>query len=243
MDEHDGVLRHSELAKVESASDPLIDAIGYFESLRPTSPAYGDEQFVAWVAREGRVHGSASELLSPEQITALAGRIRAAALAKQSGLQLVDQLPDHMAVRPAWPVSSAVVELAKRRQAVVVDLAIAAGGGRELWEVECEGAVAVPSTLPRGEYLALTVFGDSMDPLLHSGDMILVRRGDELKSGSVVVMHDAGAGYIVKKVGRVEPRSVELLSINPSYPGRRVRRARGAVLGTVLLRWCSHAVT
>jgi SOS-response transcriptional repressor LexA len=243
MDEHDGVLLHSEFAKLESASDPLLDVIGYFESLRPTSLAYSDERFVTWVAREGRVHEDATERLRPQQIAALARRIRAGALAEQSGLQLVDQLPEHMTVRPAWPVSSAVVELAKRRQAVVVDFAIAAGTGRELWDVECEGAIAVPSMLPRGEYLALTVFGDSMDPLLHSGDMILVRRGDELKSGSVVVMRDAEAGYIVKKVGRVEPRSVELLSINPSYPPRRVRRARGAVLGTVLLRWCSHAVT
>jgi SOS-response transcriptional repressor LexA len=243
MDEHDVALQRGDLEKLESASDPLIDAIGCLESLRPTSPAYGDAQFVTWVAREGRVHASARELLTPDQISALARRIRAAAMAAQAGVQLVDQLPEMVAVQPAWPVSSAIVELSKRGQAAVVDLAIAAGSGRELWDIECEGAVAVPGTLPRGEYVALTVLGDSMEPLLHSGDLVLVRRGGELKPGAIVVMHDTDAGYVVKKVGRVEARFVDLLSLNPSYVPRRVRRTRSAVLGTVLLRWCQHGAT
>jgi SOS-response transcriptional repressor LexA len=243
MDDKDVPPQRSRLAKLEAATDPLIDAIGYFESLRPTSPAYDRDQFVTWVAREGRVHDGATELLAPQHVAALARRICAAAMAERAGMRLVDRLPEQTTVRPGWPVSSAVVELARRRQAAVVDLPIAAGSGRELWDVECEGVVDVPSTLPRGEYLVLTVLGDSMDPLLHSGDMVLVRRGAELKSGSIVVMRDTDAGYVVKKVGRVEARLVELLSVNPSYAQRWVRRTRSAVLGTVLMRWCSHSAT
>ena len=81
-----------------------------------------------------------------------------------------------------------------------------------------------------------------MEPLLHSGDLVLVRRGAELKSGAIVVMHDSDSGYVVKKVGRVQARTVELLSLNPSYARRHVRRMRSSVLGTVLLRWCQHSV-
>lgn len=243
MDEHDAVLRRGELERLEAASDPLIDAIGYVELLGPTSPAYDDERFVMWLAREGRLHARDAELLGPRDVARLARRIRAAAMAEQSGVDLVDQLPELVAVQPGWPVSSAIVELSRRRQAAVVDLAIAAGAGRELWDVECEGAVAVPGALPGGEYVALTVSGDSMEPLLHSGDLVLVRRGGELKPGAIVVMHDTDAGYVVKKVGRIEARSVELLSMNPSYARRRVRRTRSAVLGTVLLRWCQHGAT
>jgi SOS-response transcriptional repressor LexA len=243
MDEHDAVLRRGELERLEAASDPLIDAIGYVESFGASSPAYDDERFVTWLARERRPDARDAELLGPGEIAQLARRIRAAAMAERSGVHLVDRLPELAAVQPAWPVSSAIIELAKHRQAAVVDLAIAAGSGRELWDVECEGAVAVPGTLPRGEYLALTVLGDSMDPLLHSGDLVLVRRGGELKRGAIVVMHDVDAGYVVKKVGRIEARAVELLSMNPSYARRRVRRTRSAVLGTVLLRWCSHGAT
>ena len=82
-----------------------------------------------------------------------------------------------------------------------------------------------------------------MEPLLHSGDLVLVRRSAELKSGAIVVMHDIDTGYVVKKVGRVEAHTVELLSLNPSYARRHVRRTRSSVLGTVLLRWCEHELT
>ena len=238
MNRRDMLVRHRQLERLEAASDPLIDALGYIESFGVGSPAYDDARFVMWLAREGGM--DQGEGLDGAQIAGLVRRIRAAAIAQQCGLQLVDGLPEIAAVPSSWPVSSAIAELGRHRQAAVVDLAIAAGTGRELWDVECEGAVPVPGTLPRGEYLALTVSGDSMDPLLHSGDLVLLRRGDEVKSGSIVVMHAADAGYVVKRVGHVEPRWVELLSVNPSYEQRRVRRTRSAVLGTVLLRWCSH---
>jgi SOS-response transcriptional repressor LexA len=242
MDDYDAVLQREKLDRLESASDPLIDAVGYLESLRPISPAFADEQFVTWVAQEGRVHASAAEALTPDVVSALARRICLAAMAERLGVQLVDQLPEQVPTRTGCPISSAIVELAKNRQAAVVDLAIAAGPGRELWDAECESAVAVPEMLPRGEYVALTVSGDSMEPLLHSGDLVLVKRSGELKPGAIVVMRDTDAGYVVKKVGRIEPRSVELLSLNPGYGRRRVRRTRTSVLGTVLLRWCQHDV-
>jgi SOS-response transcriptional repressor LexA len=240
MDDHNAVFQREKLDRLESASDPLIDVIGYLESLRPTAPAFGDEQFVTWVAREGRVHASAVEALTPEAISALTRRVCVTALAERSGVHLVDQLPEQVPARTGWPISSAIVELARNRHAAVVDLAIAAGTGRELWDSECESAVAVPEMLPRGEYVALTVSGDSMEPLLHSGDLVLVKRTEELKPGAIVVMRDTDAGYVVKKIGRIETRWVELLSLNPAYGRRRVRRTRASVLGTVLLRWCQH---
>jgi SOS-response transcriptional repressor LexA len=230
-----------ELERLEAASDSLIDIIGYVESLRPTPPAYDDERFVTWLAHEGRQARREADVLEANDVARLARRICTAELAERSGVHLADQLPGMVAVRAGWPVSSAIVELAKHRQAAVVDLAIAAGSGRDLWDVECEAAVALPSSLPRGEYVALTVRGDSMEPLLHSGDLVLVRRSAELKPGAIIVMHDSDAGYVVKKVGRVQARTVELLSLNPSYARRHVRRMRSSVLGTVLLRWCQHS--
>ena len=239
MDDH-VVFRREKLDRLESASDPLIDVIGYLESLRPEAAAFGDEQFVTWMAREGRVHAGAGEALTPKAVSALARRICVTAMAERSGVRLVNQLPEQLPTRAGWPISSAIVELAKNRQAAVVDLAIAAGAGRELWDAECESAVGVPEMLPRGEYVALTVSGDSMEPLLHSGDLVLVKRSAELKSGAIVVMRDTDAGYVVKKVGRIETRWVELVSLNPAYGRRTVRRTRSSVLGTVLLRWCQH---
>jgi SOS-response transcriptional repressor LexA len=242
MDEHDVVRQRHHLDRLEAATDPLIDVVGYVESLRPLSAAFGDEQFVAWVAREGRAEASAPDGLAPDEVAALARRICTEVMAHRSGVVLMAGLPEQVAVPPG-SVSSAIIELARHRQAAVVDLAIAAGTGRELWEVECESAVPIPDTLPRGEYVALTVSGDSMEPLLHSGDLVLVKRSGELKAGAIVVMRDTDAGYVVKRVGRIAPRWVELLSLNPAYGRRRVRRTRSSVLGTVLLRWCQHGMT
>lgn len=79
-----------------------------------------------------------------------------------------------------------------------------------------------------------------MEPLIHTGDMVLVRMGDKLARDTVVVARDIDGGYVVKKVSRLRSRSIELESLNPAYPPMRIARVPGAVLGTVLLRWCSH---
>jgi SOS-response transcriptional repressor LexA len=70
--------------------------------------------------------------------------------------------------------------------------------------------------------------------------MVLVKLGDTLARDSVVVACDIDGGYVVKKVGRLRAKSIELQSLNPAYPPMRVGRVPGSVLGTVLLRWCDH---
>ena len=79
-----------------------------------------------------------------------------------------------------------------------------------------------------------------MEPLIHTGDTVLVRVGDTLARDTVVVARDIDGGYVVKRVARLRPRSIELASLNPEYPAMRIARVPGSVLGTVLLRWCSH---
>jgi phage repressor protein C with HTH and peptisase S24 domain len=79
-----------------------------------------------------------------------------------------------------------------------------------------------------------------MEPLIHTGDTVLVRVGDKLARDTVVVARDIDGGYVVKKVGRLRARSIELESLNVAYPPMRIARVPGSVLGTVLLRWCGH---
>ena len=109
-------------------------------------------------------------------------------------------------------------EVDRRRQAVVVsDLAIAAGSGCELWDVECDTTIELSAELPHGPYVALEVTGDSMELLLHSGDTVLVKLEERVASGSVVVARDPDHGYVVKEVGRLTAHGIELLSLNPVF--------------------------
>ena len=79
-----------------------------------------------------------------------------------------------------------------------------------------------------------------MEPLMHPGDVVLVRLGPELVPDSIVVARLPDDGYVVKRVGRVARRKVELLSLNPAFEPINAPRSAHAVLGTVVLRWCDH---
>ena len=121
-----------------------------------------------------------------------------------------------------------------------LDLGIAAGAGRVLWDEPCYSWIAIPDDLPRGRFVALTVKGDSMLPLLHSEDVVLVKLGSDVARDSIVVARRPDDGYVVKRVGRVSGAAIELLSLNPDFAPTLIERAEGTVAGTVVLRWCRH---
>jgi SOS-response transcriptional repressor LexA len=233
-------LTPDELELLEARSDPLIDLVGYAERYRPSSPAYEDPRFLRWVARDRRVWAREPELLRSDQIEALRNRIVESVHAHRLGVRAVVGEPEREPFVGSAPIGVAIVEMEERHRAAVCDLAIAAGPGRELWDVEVDACIPLPDDIPRGKYLALTVRGDSMEPLIHTGDMVLVRVGDKLAPDTVVVARDVDGGYVVKRIARVRARSIELQSLNSAYPAMRIARVPGAVLGTVLLRWCAH---
>ena len=125
--------------------------------------------------------------------------------------------------------------------APLAELGVAAGSGRELFDEPCEAWVALPAELPPSRYLALRVVGDSMLPLLHSGDLVLVDLDAPVRPGAIGVAHHPEHGYVVKRVTRVgRGGGLSLVSLNPSYPAMSFEPARGTLLGSVVLRWCSH---
>jgi SOS-response transcriptional repressor LexA len=233
-------LTPDELELLEARSDPLIDLVGYAERYCPSSPAYDDPRFLRWVARDRREWARDPELLNREGIVALRNRIVERMYADRLGVRAVAAAPDREPFVTSSPIGAVIAEMERQHRATVCDLAIAAGPGRELWDVEVDSCIPLPDEIPRGKYLALTVRGDSMEPLIHTGDMVLVRLGDKLARDTVVVARDIDGGYVVKKVSRLRSRSIELESLNPAYPPMRIARVPGSVLGTVRLRWCNH---
>jgi hypothetical protein len=154
-------------------------------------------------------------------------RVRARVASAGLGVGLIDRLP-------------ASVHADAPGTAPLIELGVAAGTGRELLEEPCDAWVALPPGAPPGRHVALRVVGDSMRPLLHSGDVVLVALEARVVAGGVVVARHPEHGYVVKRMGRPSARGTPLESLNPAYPTLVLPPGSGAVIGRVVLRWCGH---
>ena len=234
-------LRWPDPVERERAIDRLVELAARRGMMQLHSPFYTDSRFIEWIQRELRRRERRRSPGGEVRIAGMAERIRENVLAMRSAVER----PDGAAVRRAPEVSAtlsaAIGAAATVRCAPVTDLAAAAGSGREIWDERCESWVDLPPEVPDGEYLALKVEGDSMLPLLHPRDLLLVKRGSELARDAIVVAR-TDDGYVVKRVARVSGGWVELVSLNAAYAPLRIRRDPRAILGRVVMRWCEHAV-
>lgn len=242
-----------QLDRLEAVSDALIHLVGYVQARKPFSPTERDLRLVDELARRekrtrrrpaSQVDASPDVILSDDERRSLRQRIISGLQSERLRVREAQSPPCKRPLDGGRRVLRADLlrEVQGAHRAVMVsELSIAAGAGRELWDVECDTTIDVPDDLPRAPYLALEVRGDSMEPLLHSGDTILVKVDDKAVTGTVVVARDPDHGYVVKEVGRLTMDGIELESVNPEFPTLRVPHMAGAVLGTVLLKWCPHA--
>jgi len=157
------------------------------------------------------------------------------------GVRRVNHGPEPVRPARAGPLSHAVAAARGTHAAPLAELGVAAGSGRELLDEPCDTWVALPDDLSAGRYLALRVVGDSMVPLLHSGDVVLVDLDRPAHPGDVAVARHPEHGYVVKRLARAaDGAALALVSLNPAYPPLDIVAAPGTVLGPVVLRWCSH---
>lgn len=219
----------------EHEIDTLVALAGALAE-RSTEP---DPRFLEWQAAELRARRrptTAAEL----RADARARRLARGALGARFGVRCVPVAPPARAPLVAGALSRVIAPAAEAGFAPRLELGIAAGSGRALWDEPCDSWIAIPDELPRGRYVALTVKGDSMLPLLHSDDVVLVRIGPEVARDAIIVARRPDDGYVVKRVGRVGPAAIELLSLNPEFEPTLIERGEGTVAGTVVLRWCGH---
>ena len=228
----------------EDVVDLLVALVGHraFERMDVTDPR--NAPFLDWLAREARLTQTAAERRDTDrQAAAFAERLIRRVAAAPSGarhrVRCIDEPPVTYAARDGAGDKYAH-SVAGEPTTPWWDLAVAAGNGRELWDEPPAAFIALPDDVSDGTYIALSVAGDSMAPLLHTGDTILVRLGRELMADQVVVARHPEHGYVVKRVGRMTPAHVELESLNPDYPRLEIPNDAALVLGTVVLRWCPH---
>jgi SOS-response transcriptional repressor LexA len=242
MTEHSNARRPSAKLReqIEWERDQLVSLLGLFEERRAASPLWQDDAFVEWRAQELLERGAGDDCWPREKVERVARRIQARAAAARLPVRRVDHAPEE---RPA-PVLGLLTDVIDRAAASgctpYLDLAAAAGAGRELWDAECESWIELPPDVPHGRYVALTISGESMAPLMHPGDVVLVKLGPRIASDTIIVARRPNEGYVVKRVGKIRRTSVELLSLNPDFPPLLIPRREHLIVGTVLLRWCAH---
>ena len=219
----------------EHETDTLVALAGALAE-RSVEP---DPRFLEWQAAELRARRRPTAA-AEHRADARARRLAGGALGARFGVRCLAAMPAARTPLVAGALSRVIIPAADAGFAPRLELGIAAGVGRALWDEPCDSWIAIPDDLPRGRYVALTVKGDSMLPLLHSDDVVLVRIGSEVARDAIIVARRPDDGYVVKRVGRVGPASIELLSLNPDFEPTLIERGDGAVAGTVVLRWCGH---
>ena len=82
--------------------------------------------------------------------------------------------------------------------------------------------------------LIMTVEGDSMEPVLYDGDLVMIDLGRRrLKSGTVFAI-SLGGIVVLKFVDLLPGRAIRLISKNPSYPPLEVQIDDIRVVGQVI---------
>ena len=71
-------------------------------------------------------------------------------------------------------------------------------------------------TAKSGEYFALRIKGDSMEPKMSSGDVVIVRKQPDVENGDVAIVCINGDEATCKKIKKT-PEGVMLISLNPAY--------------------------
>lgn len=75
----------------------------------------------------------------------------------------------------------------------------------------------IPQALARdGEYFALRITGDSMEPRIREGDVVIVRKQEQVDNGDVAVVMINGDEATIKRYYKRET-GVSLVAYNPAY--------------------------
>ena len=232
------VVRVKKLA--EDVTQNISDLLRLRSMRKETARMFRDLRLMRWLATEARAvarEGIEPDPWSAEEVYALAERIRVAAVADRSGVRQISGRPSGVTRSEYESRSNEIPGPA----VPWVQLATAAGIGRELWDEECDTWIALPGDLPRGKYVALNVKGESMLPLLHDADVVLVNMAASAKPGDIVLARTTEV-YVVKRLKRIASTGVELESLNSDFAPITVRDDSSPIVGVVVLRWCEHGI-
>jgi phage repressor protein C with HTH and peptisase S24 domain len=228
-------------------ADRLAEAVGRAVLGDPHSAVWRDARSAAWLAgddfqaaeREARRELRREERVASD-VLALGRELQARGAARRLAVSRRDGHPEEIAPLIRGTPARVLEHALEHDTTPSVHLAVAAGVGRDLWEEPCDTWIKLPDGVPSARYIALKISGDSMAPLMHTGDTILVRLGVPLRKDNVIVARHPDDGYVCKVVHRIRSATIELASLDPARPLVTIPRDERLIVGTVMLVWCSH---
>jgi phage repressor protein C with HTH and peptisase S24 domain len=87
--------------------------------------------------------------------------------------------------------------------------------------VSAEDTVRFPDIGEKRVY-ALEITGDSMEPVFRKGDVVIVQPGAPVRRGDRVIARTRAGEVIAKELGRRTDTHVEMVSLNPAHPMRKL---------------------
>ncbi|MEL5725222.1 LexA family transcriptional regulator [Lactiplantibacillus pentosus] len=90
--------------------------------------------------------------------------------------------------------------------------------------------------VPHGADTAIRIQGDSMEPLIHDGQIIFYHRQEEVENGEIAIVEIDGDGVTCKQIYYdYTSDEVILRSINKKYEPRHVKDDQVRIIGKVIL--------
>jgi len=200
--------------------------------------ALQDEKFLSWVARDLREGLNTEERTQDElDATDFARRALTRFAVRRADRALPRRPLRERSAPVAATISQSVAVAGANGCATLLDLAVAAGQGREIWDEPCDRWLELPEDISPGRYVALRVAGDSMTPVLCPREVILIQLDSTPRVDDLVVARLPDQSHVVKRVASIKDSSIELASFNPDYRPIFVAREPSPVVGTVIARF------
>lgn len=126
-------------------------------------------------------------------------------MANYFGISKADLVEEHMSDK-------------KRARGVVINVfgRVAAGIPFEMVEDIIDTEEISEELARTGEFFGLQIHGDSMEPRICDGDVVIVRQQDDAESGDIVIATVNGDEATCKRLRKYRD-GIELISNNPSY--------------------------
>lgn len=156
----------------------------------------------------------------------------------EPSLQMIQRIADVLSVSVAELFGEPADPSARKGILIPVLGCVQAGLPNEAVEDVLDYEEITPELASTGEFFALRVRGDSMEPRMVDGDVVIVRKQDDADSGDVVVALVNGDEATIKRLKK-RPEGILLIANNPTYEpmffsNREIRELPVRVIGKVV---------
>lgn len=154
---------------------------------------------------------------------------------------IIQKLADHFHVGKSYFLEEAPKDSSPIGRGVRIPVLgrVVAGIPIEAVEEILDYEEITPELAATGEFFALQVKGDSMLPKLEEGDIVIVKKQEDVETGDIAIVLVNGDEATIKQVKKVEG-GIMLYGFNPDvyephfYPNRQIESLPVRILGKVI---------